>query len=110
LEKKDKPNCWEFKKCGRIPGGTLNDFAGVCPAFSEKRLNGIHSGHNAGRACWVVAGTMCSGKIQGTFASKFKGCGLCNFFKTIKQDEGRNLLKSSDLLEKLEDETILSQK
>jgi hypothetical protein len=110
LEKRDKHNCWEFKKCGRIPGGKLNDFAGVCPVFSEKRLNGIHSGHNAGRACWVVAGTMCNGKIQGTFASKFKGCGLCDFFKTIKQDEGRDLLKSSDLLEILEDKSILSQK
>jgi hypothetical protein len=35
---------------------------------------------------------------------------LCDFFKTIKRDEGRDLLKSSDLLEMLEDETILSQK
>jgi hypothetical protein len=110
LKKRDKLNCWEFKKCGRIPGGKLDDFAGICPAFLEKRLDGIHSGHNAGRACWVVGGTMCDGRIQGTFASKFKGCGLCDFFGSIKQDEGKNLLKPSALLEIIAEESDMSPK
>ena len=82
---------------------------GYVPAFLEKRLNNIHGGYNAGRACWVVAGTMCEGKIQGTFASKFKGCGLCDFFKAIRRTEGSGLLSSADLHEILADETVLSQ-
>jgi hypothetical protein len=88
----------------------LNDFAGICPAFLEKRVDGIHSGRNAGRACWVVAGTMCEGRIQGTFASKFKGCGLCDFLKTLAEDEGSDLLKTSVLLEIVADEPVLSRK
>lgn len=50
-----KINCWEFKKCGRESGGAHAYDFGVCPAATEKRLNGTHGGKNAGRACWVVA-------------------------------------------------------
>jgi len=42
-----KPNCWEFKQCGREPGGLLSDELGVCPASTETRLDGVHGGKNA---------------------------------------------------------------
>ncbi len=63
--------CWEFKKCGRIPGGGKEKEMGVCPAYR----------HHAGQACWVVAGTFCGGKVQGTFAQKEHSCQSCDFYK-----------------------------
>ena len=96
-----KTNCWEFKNCGRELGRTQTDELGVCPVSTEKRLNGIHDGINAGRACWVVAGSMCGGKRQGTFAKKFDNCEKCDFYFTVKQEEGLNLELSIVLINRL---------
>jgi hypothetical protein len=63
-------NCWEFKNCGR-------DKDGSCPAVSE----------NAGRTCWLVAGTLCGGKVQGTSAQKDGNCRECEFYKKVKAHE-----------------------
>lgn len=80
-------NCWEFKKCGREMGGPEVAEHGICPAYTEARLNGIHGGRNAGRSCWVIAGTFCGGKVQGTFAEKEKSCLACDFYKIVRQKE-----------------------
>jgi hypothetical protein len=85
-----KDNCWEFMKCGREQGGTLAAKRRVCPAAVEEGLEGIHGGRNAGRACWVVAGTFCGGKVQGTFARKYRNCGRCNFYIKVRMEEGIN--------------------
>jgi hypothetical protein len=95
-----KLNCWEVKQCGREPGGKSKDL-GVCPASVEKRLDGMHGGINAGRACWMVAGTLCFGKVQGTFAGKYDTCKRCDFFNLVKQEEGAEYLTSLFLLCKL---------
>lgn len=58
-----KKNCWEFKKCGR-------DQTMDCPAVTK----------NAGKLCWMVAGTMCGGEVQGTFAEKVGNCKDCDFY------------------------------
>lgn len=60
-------NCWEVKKCGRQPGGSLVLDLGICPAALNSSLEGIHGGDKCGRACWVVAGTLCNMKIQGSY-------------------------------------------
>jgi hypothetical protein len=65
-----KQNCWEFKKCGRAVGGVKEKELGTCPANVTRELDGTHGGKNAGRACWIVSGTMCGGNVQGTFAKK----------------------------------------
>lgn len=96
-----KINCWEFKKCGRQPGGDKVEDLGVCPASVEPVLNGIHGGVNFGRACWVISGTYCKGQVQGTFAHKFKNCQECDFYKTVKQEEGSKFILSAVLLNKL---------
>lgn len=96
-----KQNCWEFKKCGRQEGGEHVHDLGVCPAATEQRLNGVHVGKNAGRACWVVAGTMCGGKVQGTFAHKYENCETCDFFKAVKKEESSKYQLSIVLLNKL---------
>ncbi len=83
-----KQNCWEFKRCKREPGGDNVEELGVCPAATETRLNGIHGGQNAGRACWIVGGTFCEGEPQGTFAQRYDTCGKCDFYKLVLQEEG----------------------
>lgn len=80
-------NCWDYKKCGRQAGGENALEFGVCPAFKEKRLDGVHGGDNAGRACWVVAGTYCGGEVQGTFAEKEHNCLACDFYRMVRKDE-----------------------
>ena len=59
-------NCWEFKNCGR-------DKTADCPAYP-----------NNGNECGRVAGTMCGGKVQGTFAQKLANCMDCNYYKKVK--------------------------
>lgn len=96
-----KLNCWEFKKCGRDPKGANIHELGVCPTSTEMRLNKIHGGTNAGRACWIVSGSMCGGSIQGTFAKKFDNCFKCDFYKTVKNEEYANFELSAVLLSKI---------
>lgn len=95
-----KINCWEFKKCGREPGGARKDL-GACPAAVDTRLHGAHGGKMAGRACWVLAGTLCSGQEQGTFAMKYHNCEKCDFYKLVKSEEGPCYTLSIMLLKRL---------
>ena len=96
-----KPNCWEAKKCGREPGGSKVHEFGVCPAATEAKLDGSHGGKNAGRSCWVVAGTLCKGEVQGTFARKFENCEKCDFYLQVREEEFPHFTYSSILLAKL---------
>lgn len=83
-----KQNCWEYKQCGREPGGEKAVELGICPAASDTSYDGINKGKNAGRFCWAVAGTFCEDSVQGTFADKRESCTKCNFFKLVRMDEG----------------------
>ncbi len=96
-----KQNCWEMKKCGREIGGSKTGELGVCPSATESRLNGAHEGKFAGRACWVVAGTLCGGQEQGSFAQKYHNCEKCDFYRLVKQEEGSRFVLSIVLLSKL---------
>jgi len=69
-------NCWEFKKCGREKGGAKVHELGVCPAYP-----------NHGKHCAHVAGTLCEGTTQGTFAMKLVNCMQCNFYKSADYDK-----------------------
>lgn len=98
-----KLNCWEFKNCGRELGGKKSLELGVCPATRETRLHGVHQGKNAGRSCWVVAGTLCSGEVQGTFGKKFKSCEQCDFYQKARAEEKAGFNLSITLLSRLKD-------
>ena len=87
LEKTGKKNCWEHKNCGRQPGGSKVAELGVCPVTTYSELHGAHDGKNAGRACWAIAGSLCGGKIQGTYAQKLSNCWRCDFMNAVKQEE-----------------------
>ena len=82
-----KTNCWEYMKCGHEPKERSPLKFKGCPIFGEKSLNGIHGGKNAGRACWVIAGTKCGGDTQGLFASKLGKCVMCDFYKKVRSEE-----------------------
>jgi hypothetical protein len=96
-----KKNCWEAKDCGRNLGGRNAREMGICPASMEARLDGVHGGKNAGRSCWVVAGTLCGGEEQGTFAKKFHNCETCDFYEAVKKEEYPAFKFSSVLLVKV---------
>lgn len=96
-----KVNCWEFKKCGRQPGGKNAGELGICPATTDTRLHGVHGGQNGARACWVIAGTMCGGTVQGTFGMKYENCEKCDFYQSVRIDEGPYFQLSVLLLDKL---------
>jgi outer membrane lipoprotein SlyB len=83
-----KMNCWEFKKCGRQPGGPKTAELGACPAATFAGCDGTNMGKNAGRYCWKLAGTLCGGVVQGSFATKVSNCMKCEFFSTVKMEEG----------------------
>ena len=87
-----KTNCWEFKKCGRQPGGPKVAEFGVCPAAADISSAGVNGGTNGGRLCWAVSGTLCGGKVQGTFAQKLVNCSTCEFYKLVQQEEGRSMV------------------
>jgi len=79
----EKANCWEFRKCGREPGGVHIQDLGICPATTADKLNGMNGGMNAGRACWLIAGTMCGQVIKGTYAKKLHNCIKCDFYRGV---------------------------
>jgi hypothetical protein len=83
-----KLNCWEFKDCGREPGGHSVESHGVCPAAVFVEADSINGGKNAGRVCWIVAGTLCGGRVMGTFAAKFRDCLQCDFYGRVVREEG----------------------
>jgi two-component system NtrC family sensor kinase len=70
-EENAKTPCWEFMECGRGVEGETR-----CPAYP-----------NFGRVCWVVAGTFCEGRVQGTFAQKCEDCRECPFYNKVLNKE-----------------------
>jgi hypothetical protein len=82
-----KLNCWEFMQCGRQPGGDKVKELGACPVTLNEDLDGAHGGIGAGRVCWAIVGSLCNGKIQGTYAEKLKDCGKCEFMALVRREE-----------------------
>lgn len=82
-----KTNCWEFNRCGREPGGA-NAADGVCPVSVETNHEGVNGGTNAGRHCWVVAGSFqpVAGVVECT--QKKISCLFCEFFQQVEEEEG----------------------
>jgi hypothetical protein len=95
----EKLNCWEAEECGREPGGANADALGVCPATTAQFFDGTNCGKNGGRFCWAVAGTLCDGVIQGTFAMKATSCMHCQFYLQVVQEERGTLVLSPEQLE-----------
>ena len=74
-------NCWEAKGCGRNSGDD-------CPVLQAREYDGVNDGQNGGRFCWAIAGTLCQGKVQGTFAQKALDCMKCEFYAQVVHEQG----------------------
>lgn len=95
-----KLNCWEFKNCGRHEGGDKVAELGICPAYSESKLDGVHGGTNGGRACWILKNTLCGGNLQSNLAVKLGQCVACEFYKSVMGVE-EGALSTGELREML---------
>ena len=84
-------NCWDFKKCGRQPGGSRAAELGICPASTSAKADGLNGGRNGGRICWALTGTLCGGKVQGTFAEKLGNCQGCEFYQLVRTEQGKDM-------------------
>ncbi len=71
-------NCWEILKCGREKDGAKADELGECIASKE----------GLGHSCWIIAGTFCGGKVQGTVAQKRLNCMQCDVYKRYNRLTG----------------------
>lgn len=94
-------NCWEFKQCGRQPGGEKTEEFGVCPATLKVEANGINDGVNGGRSCWVVSRTLCFGEIQGDFSVKLRGCIQCGFYTLVREEQGIAYINTIKILKRM---------
>ncbi len=94
-----KINCWEFKKCGRQPGGeNVADF-GLCAAATTEIMDGVHGGVKAGRACFAVVGTPCGElKTAENATHGTHNCISCSFYHMLKNEEGQEFITARDLL------------
>ncbi len=81
-------NCWEFVNCGREPGGDRADDLGVCPAAADRRFDGLNDGINAGRVCWIVAGTENNDRPHCILADRHHPCQECSFYQQVQQSAG----------------------
>lgn len=96
MSKKEVQNCWEYKQCGREPGGCHANDLGICPVTIDNEFNGVNGGKYGGRFCWFMQGTLCKGQVQGTFAQKLKDCLVCPFYLLVEKEEGRYLVLTDD--------------
>ncbi|MFH1060825.1 MAG: PAS domain S-box protein [Pseudomonadota bacterium] len=56
-------NCWEVKKCGRIPGGRQVEELGLCPAWP-------HHGHD----CFLIAGACAASESPELGQARCRAC------------------------------------
>ncbi|MDH3891535.1 MAG: hypothetical protein OEV49_10670 [candidate division Zixibacteria bacterium] len=82
-----KLNCWQFKNCGREPGGVLTELVGECPVARTMKYDGLNDGIGAGRACWMVRNAAC--KEAQNMSAPVDPCHTCDFYKRVvfEQDE-----------------------
>lgn len=79
-------NCWEFKNCGREPGGLMTRIHGVCPVATTMKFDGVNGGHAAGRSCWAV--TERSGCLSA--GAPDARCHQCDFYRRVLFEEETN--------------------
>ena len=106
----EKLNCWEFKKCGREPGGRNILQYGVCSIPVAIDCDGINGGKNGGRACWLWRELACVKIMQKCSVQEIRECRECDFYLFVKKKRVPHdlpILKySSDYLSKYDHEIL----
>lgn len=92
-------NCWDFFECGREPGGRKTTELGTCPAAAKTELDGVNDGKNGGRSCWAIAGTLCEGNVQGTYAQKLGNCLKCDFHAFVRGQQHEKYASTKKILD-----------
>jgi hypothetical protein len=64
--------------CERHEGGAKVQEFGVCIASRE----------GMGHSCWMIAGNLCGGTVQGTVAIKENNCMSCEVYKLYHRQIG----------------------
>jgi hypothetical protein len=95
-----KKNCWEFKNCGQNIRDKKGD-SRPCQVPKMAIYDGVNNGENGGRVCWIIADSVCEGKVQSTFQQKLETCSACDFYKAVMEEEGGKPDISLDLLRKI---------
>jgi hypothetical protein len=84
----NKPNCWEFMKCGKGPSENGNSKSGSCPIATETSANDLNGGVNGGRICWIIAETCCNGEVKCSDLHRNSSCFSCEFRYKVTAEEG----------------------
>ena len=82
-----KQNCWEYRRCGREPGGSRASEQGVCPVFTKVSLTGVNDGLYGGRTCFLIEGTYCDGEHPCHLTDKMSVCSKCEFHSQLVFEE-----------------------
>ena len=83
----ERKNCWEFKKCGREPGGARADELGVCPVAMKTGYYGLDGEIEVGRLCWYVKPLFFN---EGSRSD----CEKCRFHKLVMKEDVRESVAS----------------
>lgn len=87
-----KINCWEYKKCGRQPGGHKAVEIGICPAAYDIAADGANGGKNGGRICWSIVGNINNDSPHQLLNRRNCNCFDCDFFYKVSNEEGQDFL------------------
>lgn len=94
-----RENCWEYKGCGRQPGGGNAKELGICSAANNQKAHKINNGKNGGRACWAIDDTACDNGKSST--EKLAICFKCDFYAKVRLEEGSKFKAFKDIVEYL---------
>lgn len=83
-----KINCWDFMKCGKGPGGSRVEEAGICPIAEETMADGLNGGENGGRICWIIAENCCIEDVSCSEFHRKTSCFSCEFRYKVTMEEG----------------------
>jgi hypothetical protein len=87
-------NCWEYKKCGREPGGKYVEKYGICLVAIEKNCDGLNGGKNGGRSCWLWRESACAKIMKKSSIQNIRECRACAVYNSIKSKRLKQLWKN----------------
>ena len=85
-------NCWQYRRCGREPGGENVSELGICNAALPSKNDLVNHGKNSGRICWTIADTKCDGEPTCKILDDINTCLTCEFLKYVTQQERQKFI------------------
>jgi hypothetical protein len=87
----NKLNCWEFKKCGREPGGKNLSVFGVCSVPVTIGFDNVNNGKNGGRSCWIIRESACEEVMRKCCVQEIRECRQCDFYRFVNETEKKHV-------------------